>query len=70
MSFLGKTTYIGYFSRFSWLLMLLIVTGCATVGPDYVKPDTPLSTTWTSDLKGGLIAEEMNPQTLADGGPR
>ena len=65
MNFLGKTTYIGYLSRFSWLLMLLIVTGCATVGPDYVKPDTPLSTTWNSELEGGLIAEEMNPQTLA-----
>jgi multidrug efflux system outer membrane protein len=65
MSFLGKTTYIGYLSHFSWLLMLLIVTGCATVGPDYVKPATPLSATWNSELKGGLIAEEMNPQTLA-----
>lgn len=52
----------------SWFLAVfatLILTGCATVGPDYVRPDTSLSTTWHSELKGGLIAGEMNPQTLA-----
>jgi outer membrane protein, multidrug efflux system len=44
---------------------MLIMTGCVTVGPDYVRPDTSLATTWHSELKGGLTAEEMNPQTLA-----
>lgn len=48
-----------------WMTVVLITTGCATVGPDYVKPDTSLSPTWHSELKGGLIAGEMNPQTLA-----
>jgi multidrug efflux system outer membrane protein len=47
------------------LMIMLAISGCATVGPDYVRPDTSLSTTWHSELKGGLIAEEMNPQTLA-----
>ena len=52
----------------SWLfavLAILILTGCATVGPDYVPPDTSVSATYHSELKGGLSAEEMDPQTLA-----
>ena len=49
----------------SGLLIMLVLMGCATVGPDYVRPETSLSTTWHSELKGGLIAEEVNPQTLA-----
>jgi len=65
MSLLYKTTYIRNLSRLSWIPLILIMIGCATVGPDYVRPDTSLSTTWHSELKGGLIAGEMNPQTLA-----
>lgn len=65
MSFLYKTTYIRYLLHLSWMPLVLIMTGCVTVGPDYVRPDTSLSTTWHSELKGGLIAGEMNPQTLA-----
>ena len=65
MSLLYKTSYIKYFSRLSWILLVLIMTGCVTVGPDYVRPDTSLSKTWHSELKGGLIAGDMNPQTLA-----
>jgi multidrug efflux system outer membrane protein len=65
MSFLYKMTYIKYLSRLSWMPLVLIMTGCVTVGPGYVRPDTSLSTTWHSELKGGLIAGEMNPQTLA-----
>lgn len=49
----------------SGYLVMLMLSGCATVGPDYVKPDTSLSPTWHSKLKGGPIAGEMNPQTLA-----
>ena len=47
------------------LFATLILTGCTTVGPDYVRPDTSLSTTWHSELKGGLIGGEMDPQTIA-----
>ncbi|KAF0145997.1 MAG: RND efflux system outer membrane lipoprotein [Nitrospirae bacterium] len=43
----------------------ILAAGCATVGPDYVRPDTSLSTTWHSDLKGRLTAGEMDPRTLA-----
>ena len=52
----------------SWLaavLAILILAGCATVGPDYVPPDTPVSATWHTQLKGGLAVGEQDPQTLA-----
>jgi outer membrane protein TolC len=65
MSFLYKTTYISYLLRLSWMPVVLFMTGCITVEPDYVRPETSLSTTWHSELKGGLVAGEMNPQTLA-----
>jgi len=51
-----------------WLLVMLAIftlAGCATVGPDYVPPETPVSPTWHSQLKGGLVTEEMGPETLA-----
>jgi multidrug efflux system outer membrane protein len=47
------------------LLVVLILAGCATVGPDYVPPETPVSATWHTQLKGGLITEEMDPRNLA-----
>jgi outer membrane protein, multidrug efflux system len=51
-----------------WLpaaLAIVILTGCAAVGPDYVPHDTSVSKNWHSQLKGGLTGEEMDPQTLA-----
>jgi NodT family efflux transporter outer membrane factor (OMF) lipoprotein len=35
------------------------------VGPDYFPPDTPVSATWHTELKGGLSAKETDPQILA-----
>jgi len=52
----------------SWLFAvpaLFIFTGCAAVGPNHVPPDTPVPATYHSELKGGLNAKEMDPQTLA-----
>jgi NodT family efflux transporter outer membrane factor (OMF) lipoprotein len=46
-------------------LLLLLLAGCATVGPDYVPPEVSASAEWTSELKGGLTAEQIDPQTLA-----
>jgi len=50
--------------RFSWALMIVILAGCATVGPDYVPPKTSVSPTWYTQLKGGLTADEVDPETL------
>lgn len=46
-------------------LILVMLTGCATVGPDYVPPSTSLTSTWNSEPKGGLTVEETNLQSLA-----
>jgi len=45
--------------------LAILFAGCAAVGPDYVLPETPAPAAWSATLKGGLIAEEINPRTLA-----
>jgi multidrug efflux system outer membrane protein len=65
MNFLYKTTFIRYLSRLSLMLAVLILTGCAAVGPDYLPPDMSVSKDWHTQLKGGLSAEEMDLETLA-----
>ena len=65
MKFSHKTTFV---RSISWLpvgLAIVILTGCASVGPNYVPPKASLSTDWHTQLQGGLTAQEMNPQTLA-----
>ncbi|MBM4329581.1 MAG: efflux transporter outer membrane subunit [Deltaproteobacteria bacterium] len=66
MIFQHKTTFIRPSSCLIVVVAILILTGCATVGPDYVPPDTSVSATWHTQFKGGLTAEEMNPRTLAE----
>jgi len=66
MIFFHKTIFI---QPKSWLLAvsaLLVLAGCATVGPDYVAPDKPVSAAWHTQLKGGLTAEQMDTKALAD----
>jgi multidrug efflux system outer membrane protein len=65
MDALNKTIFIRGTLWLSAVLAIQIFTGCATVGPDYVPPDTPVSATWHTELKGGLSGGEMDPQTLA-----
>jgi multidrug efflux system outer membrane protein len=65
MIFLHKTTFIKPTSCLPVVLAILILTGCATVGPDYVPPKKSVSKNWHTQLKGGLSTEEMDPQTLA-----
>ena len=65
MKALNKSTLNRSLSWLFAVLAIFVFTGCATVGPDYVPPDTPVSATWHTELKGGLSAGEMDPQTLA-----
>jgi len=65
MIFLHKTTFIRPTLCLPVVLAILILTGCATVGPDYVPPKKSVSKDWHTQLKGGLTTEEMDPQTLA-----
>ncbi len=56
-----------FYAHILWLhamLTGLALTGCAAVGPDYVPPDTA-GTSWHTSLEGGLTAEEISPQALA-----
>jgi NodT family efflux transporter outer membrane factor (OMF) lipoprotein len=65
MNALREAIFIRPIPWFFAVLAILTFAGCATVGPDYVPPDTPVSATWHTQLKGGLITEEMDPKTLA-----
>jgi NodT family efflux transporter outer membrane factor (OMF) lipoprotein len=40
------------------LFLTLVVTGCATVGPDYVPPEISSSQAWHAGLEGGLTKEK------------
>ncbi len=57
---------------FPWLWIPLavffavtVMTGCATVGPDYVPPEFNTQDTWHTDLKKGLSMQSTDPETLA-----
>ncbi len=65
MNFQKKTTVIRYKSWLAVVFAFVILTGCATVGPDYVPPKKSVSKDWHTQLKGGLTTGEMDPQTLA-----
>ena len=65
MIFPYKTTLIRPTSCLPVVLAILILTGCATVGPDYVPPNKSVSKDWHTQLKGGLATGEMDPQALA-----
>lgn len=64
MIFLHKTTFIRPTLCLPVVLVILVLTGCATVGPDYVPPKKSVSKDWHTQLKGGLTTGEMDPQTL------
>jgi multidrug efflux system outer membrane protein len=65
MNALRRTIFIKSVPWLLAMLSILILAGCAMVGPNYVPPDTPVSPTWHSQLKGGLMTEEMDPKILA-----
>jgi NodT family efflux transporter outer membrane factor (OMF) lipoprotein len=47
-------------------LMLFIFAGCAVVGPDYVKPDTPMPEAWHTPVKNNLAGEHIDKEALVD----
>lgn len=60
-----RTTYI---QSASWLLVVLLITiisGCVTVGPDYVRPDITVYKDWNTQLKSNQNNKETDAQTLA-----
>ena len=51
---------------FLFILIVLILGGCAAVGPNYVPPSTDLSKNWHTPLKEGLTAKEEGPAVPAN----
>ena len=47
------------------LFLLISLTGCAAVGPDYMAQESSAPAAWHSELRLGLSAETMDPQKLA-----
>ncbi len=46
-------------------IMVLTLTGCAAVGPDYVPVEPEPQEKWSTELQGGLTADQLNPEILA-----
>lgn len=46
-------------------LSLVILTGCAAVGPNYVPPRFDVQDTWNTEFKKGLTGELPDPETMA-----
>ena len=44
----------------------LLLSGCAAVGPDYVPPEVSAPKKWSTSLAGGLSAEAMDPEKMAN----
>ena len=47
------------------LLSILLVTGCAAVGPEYAGPDPALPDAWHTPLKDGLRNQPVDNAELA-----
>jgi NodT family efflux transporter outer membrane factor (OMF) lipoprotein len=47
------------------VLAIAALAGCAAVGPNYIPPQTPVSTIWNTPLQGGITVK-TEPRNLAD----
>lgn len=57
--------FIRSLSLFLSLSIILFSAGCVSVGPDYIKPDTQVSASWHTPLRGGLAPTGMDHEVLA-----
>ncbi|RJP24159.1 MAG: efflux transporter outer membrane subunit [Candidatus Abyssobacteria bacterium SURF_5] len=51
--------------KISAILMVLLITGCAAVGPNYVSPTVSAPDQWSSEPRGGLSGENPDISELA-----
>jgi NodT family efflux transporter outer membrane factor (OMF) lipoprotein len=65
MIFLDKTADTLRIKMFSLLTVVLMVVGCVSVGPDYVKPDMQTPAAWRTPLKRGLVSGVTDDKTLS-----
>jgi NodT family efflux transporter outer membrane factor (OMF) lipoprotein len=55
----------GFFSGLAALWVVLMLTGCVAVGPDYKAPDIAAPAEWRPTPRGGLSFAEPRAETLA-----
>jgi NodT family efflux transporter outer membrane factor (OMF) lipoprotein len=65
MIFVNRVMKIRRIKIVSLLITVFLITGCISVGPDYVRPDTQTSAVWHTPLKGGLVSGEADDKTLS-----
>lgn len=65
MIFVHNTGNVRRIKIFPLLVVILMITGCISVGPNYKKPNTQTSTTWHTPLKGGLVPGQTEDITLS-----
>ncbi|MBA3018393.1 MAG: efflux transporter outer membrane subunit [Proteobacteria bacterium] len=61
-----KTGLIKFRALLLAMLMMSVLAGCVTVGPDYAPPDVSLPSAWSAEMKDGLIVEDLDKQAPAD----
>jgi len=66
MNLLIKIAPFRFGALLSVALILFIFVGCATVGPDYAPPDTPMPEAWHTPAKSNLAEAHLNKEALAD----
>src|SRR6266511_4817275 len=64
---LTRDTFVTHFHRAvaqAFLLTMVLLQGCATVGPDYVPPTASAPTQWSTEMPGGLAGQPADVKTL------
>lgn len=49
----------------AFFFVLMFISGCAAVGPDYLPPEFNTQDSWHSDMKKGLSMDPINSETMA-----
>jgi len=61
-----KTGLIKFRALLLAMVIMSVLAGCVTVGPDYALPDVSLPAAWSAEMKSGLIIENLDKQAPAD----
>ena len=61
-----KTGLIKFRELLLAVVIMSVLAGCMTVGPDYALPDVSLPAAWSAEIKDGLIVENLDKQAPAD----
>ena len=61
---LNKSIFIKYIPCTFALYIIVFISGCSPVGPDYKQPKTQVSENWHAPMESGISSEELDPNTL------